>query len=1612
MPLPGNNRYRTVSLSAKSLSENVLRAITSTDSVDKLLQSLDSRLQRLEAGRSWSIEDETINEYWLASELLIISSILESLLLRLYLKSEIPPSSQTIIHWLRIASGCNFFASLQPTQILSQQQVERLQANTAVLCISFLRPAAAIASLADGKSISSNMYFMSSDAATEIHSILFAAAESCIPQAAPAVLGWVMILNEIQAAASRAKDLREEQRAIEQSPLVDPHAGRRNSYGSLQQSAYEDIIEHIINASPVAEAVNYLLTCTLEAGHAIEVISSLAMLSNNCSLPTNNIKLELLQELVIICTSTLGYTSDLLSTQFALLTASAPIKGSLEYSDLAEAFIKSDFLIENMFDLAAARFPYESLPFIRLCKFLAKADIFDDQGTQYVTYRLRTMNSFTQVAYGSFASYQTVREDENLNLVALENDASMIGKLQHKMITYGGEDSQLTVIPAETVGEVISEGSPAVVRWRHSFSGLSLLGLWLGLHYGNQLQPILSPSENAGDVVADIIDLITTLLTSTLSDVASVNDSATRRSLQDTIFDETHANLEGGLGVVDFIFEIAEQELHAFRRRPSQTFNTSLLIACVDFMSVFVKIRPDQFWSFINKSSLLGMHGADSVLVAVVNGVEAPSQQFDFLESCSHLYKSVIDACLTPSQSFNLQAKQATRSLYPQSVRVQSSVLTSLTESLYGAFDLMPAWTFGSHEQKLRVTNELSDSFKKIILYARGIGESTSKFRSCFILSCESLIARMRPQKGDVVGATSIVRHLLRIAESRTHDNMAINFDEVTLQFGSVLSLANILVRSGMKNSEPVSSLETELFNTVPLLLRIFCSEPSSSTTILHLLRDLIDVIAPVAPVSLLGHLGSVSSLCLLDMLEDQQIAGDGDSAVATWQLLTRLVGRNQQWLALIILTGTPPEKGRIVKDALPEKSRGQIFINTVLDRLVKTTRAPQQLTISMLEFLAEAQQNWSWTSSALQTRKDLWPALVSSITDVYIDATATLQLAYRNKIAALVTGLATTHLHHARVTQNSDQTKVILSLLQWLAKNAIEVRSYNSSLHANLTKNFAAKFGGLSVIDFKRSGLLDTEYGGQYYYDLEFAGQILHAEQYWARQGLSADQSFSAEFRRANLNLSLVDSELTLLRSLQDFCVEHCGWAVSQSTDSTKPTDKTFHETLVQIIQNCLKANTHDYPSQKIFETLFQQRADLTIIVLQQLTSSKAKGFDTKALLKVSWECATYRNGSYEKAIANDDMIYWRSMLTIVLLTLQFHVGGKWLPPVADHSSANLMRYTINDQIPTVLEIITIVIGQGLRSVVSTIQDRKRVNTADDETVVTPKDVALILTIFETILRMSRLTEFAVEASERLISSGVIQSCLLLYSWSHTQIKSQIDGEPTYADSCLQFLAALSSLPPVTEEMAVEGVLSRLLTARVTQTLQSVPDGVGHLDRRPHCLVLYRLWSTGILPICLNLLHSVGAPIAAEVSVFLNQFPKQLDRASTAFISEPQSKSRDSNAITLTVANEAATAALISFILSSYRSAGASAAIDPTMILSLTGYDEHKKALKEDISDVLNLSVQNLKMCIIPTTEKELHLAKTKDGDSDLLTKKIQSELRNALTCLKGQEIEGDEKQ
>lgn len=1606
--------------------------------VDSCIEAMQSRLDSLEHGNSWQKpkkDAEGIERNWFSTtihELIVLSDLL---FLNLRSSRRIAKSS-TVLRWFQMVSKYDFFTGFQGQSEEQEHLVSLLQLSAATTSAAVLDPLTAVSYLLENQvqiqveqDTSENIiYFFDRNNIGEIQEIFLTFARACIPLASPAVFAWGVVLYTIRELGLSVKEIREGQhvqKALEQGTKNEHQQSRRlssSSLGSTQQSIYEDVVDQVRAVSLGEDPVEFLTQSAIDGCHVFDIIANIATTPPpGTSSPLPSWRNMALLDLVKVSYDSIGYTPEIVTATLAILDGdyqggvysqiSESISQSAWRADLASAFMSDEFLMANIFDTSMARFPYEALPFLKFCRALAPAARRDKVDNLAVTERLTSLSTFTQVVPPGFSGYRTIREEENANLVCLEQSLEIYA-LPDAMLLLGDamestEAHDMHRIPNGAMGQVISDSKPTVIMWYHNYSGLGFLGKCLQLYQNGREVDFMSQSDPSNAIALAIIQLFTSLVNTT--------------NQEDTcnLLEEASNGLDRNSDIVLVIFEILEQQVQELRYTRAAEGALSTVGACVEFLSAVITTLPGKVWPLLARSGFLNLNGTGSLLLTVL-AIEASSATISLLETSVDLYSKLLEDAISHliSQRQNSRPKEHRR-LPPMTdagapTHVMTKVLLALTQVMAEVYDSLTSWRFKSVTYQAQIRTQITRAFRNLLNYGFGIDDNNhlaEKLSPIISMAATYVLDYLRPDSPSDTNLAGVIQVLADGLQELDALHQETFFQTQVEQTEQSLWLCYDLIRVA-RLKHTVTFLERHLCRIFPVLIRLYEMHARYQIPCLKVMSELVAIgsISESDSSSLLSFLGVESSRSLLEMLSTLDTHhSDTVLFVSIWEFLTSLLSVRQQWFAIYLLTGSSPKEK--VKDArsdgTPQRTaiRGKAFLTMALDDLSHIETVEGERATAMLSFVCRAQENWPWATSSLQSHPDFFSGIMSYIGKLNVKQGSTLEQCYRYKIAARVAELSTVYLHYARSNRDYSIIMKMLPAFKWYTKHAVETPAYNSSLHANIRKNLASRYPSCSILNFKKTAFSSPKYGADFFYDTRIAQKMLSFDPSW--KGTARNPGFAHEFKLANLNLSLVDSQLLLLHSFKALCIEHSAFFV-RSREAQK--------LMAQIVRNCLAANTQICPAENLFDLLFETRVELALGLLQRLVDVKAKGSEFTTLLVIAWETTRFRNGSYDAAISSNDLAYYRSCLATLLLCIQLHAEKHQKPQqsITGQTSQASTRSII-------LEVLSNIVAQGLGQISSALYDQAQpprsgpgVSNAGSTSEVSLRDFSLLLSILQTSIRVPVVAQTVSQVSSVFISSDILSSSLRLYSWSHCLTPPNVD--PVYSSYALSFLVALSSLPPVAEELGVEGVISHLGTSRITLTLQNTPGGVRPFQpthgpsQYPHQQRLYAVWSEGILPLCLNLLQSMGRPMAGEIATFLNRFPEQLGRASIAFAYNAASKDPSAGAVSLSLAREATALALISHVLSSYRIAGPSAGVDSFSIPILTRYDEpeNKKALKADVEELLSRKAF-LRSRMVATSEKELLWAKskmdkTRDGEGEsVLEAKIAAELKNALVCFKG---------
>ncbi|KAI5302526.1 hypothetical protein KEM56_000619, partial [Ascosphaera pollenicola] len=1602
---------------ARSIYE--LRDNNSDIGLDKIIpvqDCIDAMLARMKSLASGSgfLPNEVnvdIENAWITFHLEEFLQILQLFFLVLQTTSKYV-SPTTLLSWLHFMRDYNFFEGLCPATTQQMVLCPPIRALIAATNVAFLKPmlsGAEINVVQDTGTTpddwKTNPPYYLSEHLVEIHEIYAkTAAAAGVRTAGPAILTWSSVLFGIQQvalAASQEREIWQAENAIDAFNEQESSSPPVRAAPDANVTPFEEACERLQNPTFEEGFIKDMVADALGECHTFETIWQTVEALEAISGPNGDrmvscwVRAEFLM-LLRTFSSTFGYIPDIVSA--VLITAAVPEHDPKINCDPRAIFAEDDEFKNDIVTTAKSRFPYEAINYLKVCRVLTGSNSLNEDGLSLAAQAVASFETYTQQIPDGFVGYETVREDEDADLVELITPLDMVEglplseDLSPSNEPAGSMVAVTTSISAGTLGQVVNDLRPPVVMWVRQYNGFGFLGSCLEqAAHGNSMNGMIDE-----DTVAEIIGLFADLL----DEASSFKDQHSQAVAgAKTILEMASDELRRYGDIVSLILDIFERNIQDIKHSASSNQNLALPVSCLQFLTSLLKILPGRVWPFLARSGLLGSNGKGGILTHIVTVIEVTSGDFSFLLAVVNLFKALIDDAITLSALRRLNARLTATSKHISDFTaavppyVMRQILFTIVRIMVEVFNVNTTWTFIDLTQQVQLNSMLAESFEQILEVVYTIDDREdldSKITGVFSTSAQYLADVLRPSQNGGFPLSPILTSLFSALENPITPSCLSSLTLKAKQTRATLKLSEKLVQVGKYMKLPISPFETQLFKAVPLLIRLYIALYMYRLPVTRLLSLLVSHASgdlSAEPPSLFGSLGAETTCRFLDCLSQFDRPFDNPMLRShLWSFLSQVISSRQQWIAVFLLTGTSPRNG--LHDAKKEKEqkpaagpslRGKAYMASALDILVEIDSVPQTTALSALEFIATAQEHWPWVTPELAKKNGFFPKILKYVSNIDSQDTDVRKRCINNKIAASVADICSMYIYSAKEARDLEFFKTLRPAISWYSDNAIAVNGYNASLHSNLKKNFEMKFPGFNLSDIKRTVLESPSLNEPKFYDTELGTEFFGFDFAWSG---GSKGNFLEELERANANLFLVESQKVLLQSFKFLAIEHCASFVR---------DREIQRSMAKVVQQCLLSNSATSFTEDIFSSLHQSRADFALALLQRLVEVKTRGSEVFQLLDVAWGTTKARHSSYESALANDDKAYYTTLLEILYLALQFHTEGAKRGSPEGVSK----RPDLSSDLPTVLDIVKVIVVDGFRSLTTHLHEEPQDCL--------PRDFALLNAIFETILQVKGIDRIIGQISQCLLEGDMPRYAITLFSWA-TQFT--INNDPIYGELSLLFLLQMSCIPAVAEQLAVDNVFMKLSTCHLVKILCS-PSGCGPFDPIPR---LFSIWSGGILPLCLSVLFHTNAA-APEIVTFLNQFDSQLNRSADCLAisrsgvllaARSDEATSLSERISLGMVSGVSHLALVTHIVRRLRVAGAAIGFDST---SLDDLKWDKAQVKMDVESLLEKR-SLLRSRIAPADEKELRMLRRKpaDADSDCqneLEERIVKELRNTLMCL-----------
>jgi nuclear pore complex protein Nup188 len=1068
-----------------------------------------------------------------------------------------PP--ELVTQWFALMDACEFFEPVVAGHDLIAELIMPLRSLVAAISLKLLNIDRTLLYLDQDVDLADteDPYLASSDALTQIHTTIVAAATAGLVTTMPVVFAWSLILHQMhlgyQERAER-RDLLQNQRAQAGFELeYEPSSGRqrRNSAGSIvsiETSPYDVFLasQQLERSIEPAETMARVATAR---GQVYELMAEMAVCLGSGQIAAFRSVLGsrarlAFQDLLKRSSHYVGYQSEPVSCLLSILaggsqywdvSSEAPFNDSA--LDLYTRMLKDDTLSIQYTSQSQSRFPYEFLPFSSICRILSAALASDKESSELITSLLFKTPSLTVNWDPRWdRSYELVFEEENTNSFRLTRDIDLFDSTSKTNRRFSPEER--CTIPEGTFGRFITDvGRIAKLDFEHS--ALALFGKRLEVN-------LMAGAYDTGlgylsiDELVEGISLVATVLrTETLKSSKTDSDGGLR------ILTEASRLLPRGKDIISIVCDtldsLVEEEL-ADLDGPK----IAALTSCIQFLYAALPVCPGRVWAYMARCALINSDARAGRLSRITANLDMFAERFDLLVSAVKLFSSLVESAMTSAVQRRAGGGPQSRSKGEEnpwlgaSDKIISRVSLSIAQTTLDVFENSATWRFPSEIDRSVLVRDVVDIMHKLVCYTHSVGPTdvsksltgplapAAGYIVESFLSSSSSSLRFQPLLATLLAAFQIPDSTLYRRRTRI----------VSERLTTVLAFATTLLRVADYLDQLSGAIQTQLFKSACVVARLPALMHSFRMPAISLLSALVESAGKASgePPSLLGYLGPQISRSFIQIASQLDKPFDRTPEMASsWRFFSIILRNRQQWMANCLLTGKTPREALKGDAKISQLTAGSV-LSTAMEKLRSISKIPSQESLAVLDFFTSAQNYWPWTIFAMQKDKAFLQDLRSYVRELKSPAVVSkvdpAEACYQARIAAYIAETFAMQLYHLRqMRQEQGFAAEVVNDLDYFLRDGVQVSDYNASLHANFARNFAKRYPGCSVDDFKRTLLVPRDLGSQYYYALDFAEAMLSYDAGWAG---SRHNGFKREMETANVNLSLVEAEVV---SLSEFC-------------------------------------------------------------------------------------------------------------------------------------------------------------------------------------------------------------------------------------------------------------------------------------------------------------------------------------------------------------------------------------------------------------------------------------------------------------------------------------------
>jgi nuclear pore complex protein Nup188 len=999
--------------------------------------------------------------------------------------------------------------------------------------------------------VNEDPYLASPDLLGMIHNTVLDAANANLITASPVIFAWSLILHRMYVAyqeRAERRDLAQNQRAQDGFELENHpyNTGRRNSAGSIvsiEKSPY-DIFLANSSLERDMQVVEQLAMAVTSRGLVYDLIADMAICMGNSQhaafRPVVGPRARLVfLELLKASFPVAGYKSEPVSAllltlsggqQYWDISNDSPLPPEREVTALT---LNDPLLLEYYVYQSLHRYPYEFLPFTQMCRVFSSS-LCSGEGSEIILNFLLKTPSLTFEFDKKWDNYELAQEVDNSNTIRLLRSEYLFTPSSPRRRPLSDEES--FCIPAKTIGRFVTDGGK-VVLLEYGHSTLALLGKRLEVNttpdaYKPQPLGFLQPEETA-----EAINLLATLLrVSVLKAQGPTPEEVSGAGLK--LLKEMSKALPRTKDIITVICDTLDNTIQG-ELADSEGADISVITSCLRFLHSALPLTPGRVWSYMARCELLNSESRAGRLSRITGNLDLLSERYDLLVSSVNLFSSLVSSARSSAVQRRIGTRPSSRQKIEEdpwlgtSDKIFSRICLSIAQTSVDIYENSATWRFASEVHRSIVVRDVVGTMNDLVTFSHSMGPpgEPKGLTGCLLPAAKYIIDTFLSPSSGTLRFQPLLASLLvafQIPDTTLYPRREhIMTDRLVV----VLRFATSLLRIADYLGQASQTIQKQLFKVASLVARLYAVRDAFRLPSLSLLGALVESAGKgnSEPPSLLGYLGPQISRSLIQILSTLDKPLDRlTTTVGIWKFFSAIMRNRQQWMANCLLTGKTPREalegnGRI------SKVHQDSVLHAALARLASISSIPSEETLAILDFFTSAQNYWPWTIFAMQKDNSFLDSLRSYVHDLKAPSIVSKsnpgEAAYQARIASYIAETFAMQLYHLRQMGREEIfARDVVNDLDYFLRDGVQVSGYNTSLHVNFSRNFASRYSGCSLEDFKTTVLSPRNLGPQYYYALDHADAMLDFDASWIGPRRNG---FRHEMETANLNLSLVDAQI-----------------------------------------------------------------------------------------------------------------------------------------------------------------------------------------------------------------------------------------------------------------------------------------------------------------------------------------------------------------------------------------------------------------------------------------------------------------------------------------------------